>query len=111
MKFKKKDIRKIKNATKEEMGKLQDEYEALMKNVNSMSPAGLLAIAVLGIAVILYFRTNLLDFIGLIMLLYSLYIFIQRGAHREGYFEGYYDMMTKVGRQPDHMNSNKSTQE
>lgn len=109
MKFSKKDVRKIKNATKEEMDSLQKEYEALVKNVNSMSPAGLLAIAVLGIAVILYFRTNLLDFIGLIMLLYPLYVFIQRGAHREGYFEGYYDMMTKVGHRANH-NTNSENQ-
>lgn len=108
MKFRKKDVRKIKKATQEELGKLQNEYEALMKEVGRMSPAGLLAIAVAGIAVILFFRSNVFDFIGLIMILYPLYIFIQRGAHREGYFEGYYDMMTKVNGQTEHANPEKS---
>lgn len=111
MKFSKKDVRKIKSATKEELDKLQKEYEALTKNIRGMSPAGLLVIAVAGIAVILYFRNNLFDFIGLIMILYPLYIFIQRGAHREGYFEGYYDMMTKMGsHQAEHTNSEKPSQ-
>lgn len=102
MKFNKKDVRKITNATKEELEKLQKEYEALMKDVNGMSPAGLIFIAVLGIAVILYFQSNLFDFVGLVMLLYPLYVLIQRGGHKEGYFEGYYDMMTKVGNRDDH---------
>ena len=97
MKLNKRNVRKLKNATREELGKLQKEYEALMKDVQRMSPGGLLIIAIAGIAVVLFFRNNIMDFIGLIMILYPLYIFIRRGAHREGYFEGYYDMMTKLG--------------
>jgi len=113
MKFNKKDVRKLKNATKEELGKLQKEYEALMKDVQGMSPAGLLMIAIAGIAVILFFRNNVMDFIGLIMILYPLYIFVQRGAHREGYFEGYYDMMTKLGSsyQNEHTNNSENDSE
>ncbi len=108
MKFSRKNVSKIKNATKEELGKLQEEYKALMGNVQEMSPAGLLLIAIAGIAVILYFQSNLMDFIGLIMLLYPLYVFIQRGAHRKGYFEGYYDMMTKVNGRDEHTHPEKS---
>lgn len=107
MKFSKKDVRKIKKATKEELEKLQKEYEGLMDNVQGMSPAGLLAIAVGGVAAILFFRSNILDFIGLIMILYPLYIFVQRGAHREGYFEGYYDMMTKISSRPEGSSSER----
>jgi hypothetical protein len=95
MPFGKKEVRKIKKATQEELAMLHKEYNALMKNVNGLSPAGLLLIAIAGIAVILYFQSSILDFIGLVMLLYPLYIFIRRGAHREGYFEGYYEMLTK----------------
>lgn len=108
MKFSKKDVRKIKKATQEELVRLGKEYQALMKDVQVMSPVGLLAIAVAGIAVILFFRSNLFDFVGLVMILYPLYIFVQRGAHREGYFEGYYDMMTKVNGQTEHTNPEKS---
>lgn len=111
MKFSKKDVRKLKSATKEELGKLQKEYEALMKDVQGMSPVGLLAIAVAGIAVILFFKNNVFDFIGLAMILYPLYLFIQRGAHREGYFEGYYDMMTKLGSQAEHTKPEKPDKE
>jgi len=111
MKFTKKDARKIKKATKEELDKLQNEYEALMDNVSGMSPAGLLLIAVAGVAVILLFRSNIFDLIGLAMLLYPLYILAQRGAHREGYFEGYYDMMKKASSRDDNTNSEKSSQE
>lgn len=89
--------KKIKKATKEELGKLQQEYEALMGRVQGMSPIALLVIAVVGIVVILTFQSNFLDLIGLVLLLYPLYIFVQRSAHREGYFEGYYEMMTKMG--------------
>ena len=111
MKFKKQDVRKIKNATHEELGKLQEEYEALMKNVGVMSPAGLLTISVAGIAVILYFHNTLLNLIGLIMLLYPIYVFIRRGAHRKGYFEGYYEMMTKLGSRADQTDPKKPGQE
>lgn len=111
MEIKKKDVKKIKNATKEELGKLQEEYKTASKNVSGMSPAGLLAIAVAGIVVIFYFQNKLLILIGLIMLLSPIYIFIRRGAHREGYFEGYYDMMTKFGSRDEHTDSKKSDQE
>ncbi|PIR41681.1 MAG: hypothetical protein COV30_02460 [Candidatus Yanofskybacteria bacterium CG10_big_fil_rev_8_21_14_0_10_37_15] len=108
MKLDKKNIRKIKNATKEELAKLQEEYETLLKDVRGMSPAGLLVIAAAGVAVILFFRNNFLDFIGLVMILYPLYIFIQRGAHRKGYFEGYYDLMTKINKRSEHENPENS---
>src|SRR3546814_15590340 len=97
MTFGKKDVRKIKKATQEELNRVQKEYESFMKNVHGMSPAGLLALAVAGIVLILLFQNNILDLIGLAILLYALYVFVKRGAHRKGYFEGYYDMMTKLG--------------
>lgn len=96
--FEKKDVRKIKKATKEELGKLQYEYDALMGSIHGMSLAGLMIIALAGIAAILYFKHSLLDLLGLVLLLYPVYILIKRGAHREGYFEGYYEMMTKATR-------------
>ncbi len=105
--FGKKDARKIAKATREELSKVQEEYEALMGSVNSMSPAGLLVLALAGIGVILSFRNNVLDVIGLAMLLYPLYILVQRGAHKKGYFEGYYDMMTKVSSPAAHADSDK----
>lgn len=111
MKFNKKDVRKIKNATQEELSKLQEEYEAVTKNIHTMSPAGLMAIAVFGILVIIYFRNNFFDFIGLVLLLYPLYVFVQRGGHRKGYFDGYYDMMAKMNSRVKDVNSEKSDKE
>lgn len=108
MELKKKDVKKIKKATQEELAKLHEEYKAVSKNVSGMSPAGLLAIAVAGIVVIFLFQNKFLILIGLIMLLYPIYIFIRRGAHREGYFEGYYEMMTKFGSRDEDVNSKKS---
>jgi Flp pilus assembly protein TadB len=103
MEIKKKDVKKIKKATQEEMSKLHEQYKEATKNVSGMSPAGLLAISVIGIAVIFFFHQNmLLILIGLVMLLYPIYVFIRRGAHREGYFEGYYDLMTKLGSRDEH---------
>jgi hypothetical protein len=111
MEFKKKDIKKIKKATSEELSKLQDQYKTASKNVSGMSLAGLLAIAIAGIAVIFYFAQNaLFTIIGLIMLLYPIYIFIRRGAHREGYFEGYYEMMSKLGSRDENVDSKKPEQ-
>ena len=97
MAFEKKDVKKIQKASKEELNKLKQEYEAFVGSLHGMSLAGLGIIALAGVAIILYFQNNLLDLIGLVMLLYPLYIVIKRGAHREGYFEGYYEMMTKMG--------------
>ena len=109
MEHKKKDIKKIKKATKEELNKLHEQYKEATKNVSGMSPAGLLLISVAGIVVILLFHNTLaLILIGLIMLLYPIYIFIKRGAHREGYFEGYYELMTKLGSRDEHVDSKKS---
>jgi hypothetical protein len=108
MEIKKKDIRKIKNATKEELGKLQEEYKAVTENIHGMSPVGLLLIAIAGVLVILYFRYSFFDLVGLAMIAYPLYVFIHRGAHRKGYFEGYYDMMTKLGSRDEDTNPEKS---
>ncbi|MEK7589219.1 MAG: hypothetical protein AAB479_01130 [Patescibacteria group bacterium] len=112
MEIKKKDIKKIKHATKEELVKLHEEYKAVSKNVSGMSPAGLMLIAVAGVVVMFLFQNKFFVLIGLIMLLYPIYIFIRRGAHREGYFDGYYEMMTKLGaRENESTNSEKSDQE
>ena len=45
MEFKKKDIKKIKKATQEELSKLHEEYKSVAKNVSEMSLAGLLLIS------------------------------------------------------------------
>jgi hypothetical protein len=111
MVFEKKNVRKIKNATNEELGKLRKEYEAFVGGMHGMSVAGLLVIGLAGIAVILYFQSNLFDFVGLAMLLYPLYILIQRGAHREGYFEGYYEMMTKASSRDEQSSAPKTDQQ
>jgi hypothetical protein len=108
MERKKKDVKKIKKATKEELSKLHEQYKEATKNVSGMSPAGLLLIALAGIVVILLFHNTLvLILVGLVMLLWPIYIFIKRGAHREGYFEGYYELMTKLGSRDESSNSKK----
>jgi len=109
MEHKKKDVKKIKKATKEELNKLHEQYKEVTKNVSGMSPVGLLLIATAGIVVILLFHNTLVFIvIGLVMLLWPIYIFIKRGAHREGYFEGYYELMTKLGSRDEHTDSKKS---
>ena len=108
MEIKKKDVKKIKNATKEEMGKLQDQYKSVSKSVSGMSPLGLALIALAGVFVVLYFQNKFLVLVGLLMILVSLYVFIRRGAHREGYFEGYYEMMTKLNSRDERPVSDKS---
>ena len=112
MEIKKKDMKKIKHATKEQLSKLHEEYRATTKNVGGMSPVGLFGIAVVGIIIMFLWPNRFFIVIGLIMLLYPIYIFIRRGAHREGYFEGYYEMMTKLGaRENENMDSKKPDQE
>ena len=108
MEFKKKDVKKIKKASQEELIKLHDKYKTVSKNVSGMSIAGLLLIAVAGIAVILFFPNKFLVLIGLIMLLCPIYVFIKRGAHREGYFEGYYEMMSKLGDREEDKDTEKT---
>ncbi len=108
MEIKKKDVKKIKNATKEEMDKLHDQYKTVSKSVGGMSSLGLGLIALAGIFVVLYFQNKFLVLVGLLMILVSLYVFIRRGAHREGYFEGYYEMMTKLGSRDERPVSDKS---
>jgi len=108
MEHKKKEVKKIKKATEEELNKLHEQYKEATKNASGMSPAGLLLIAVAGIVVILLFHTILvLILTGLVMLLWPIYIFIKRGAHREGYFEGYYELMTKLGSRDENTDSKK----
>lgn len=107
MELKKKDVKKIKNATHEELEKLHKDYKTVAKNVSGMSLAGLLLIAVAGIVIILLFQNKILVIIGLVMLLSPIYIFIRRGAHREGYFEGYYEMMAKFGARDENTDSKK----
>lgn len=101
------NVRKIKKATQEELSKLHEEYKAFSKSVGGMSPLGLFSIAVAGIVVILAFQSNLFDLIGLAMVFGPLYIFVHRGAHKKGYFEGYYEMMTKIGSRTESTNSEK----
>ena len=108
MEIKKKDVKKIKKASQEELAKLHEKYKTVSKNISGMSVAGLILIAVAGIAVILFFPNKFLVLIGLIMLLWPIFIFIKRGAHREGYFEGYYEMMTKFGDRDEDEKSEKT---
>lgn len=108
MEHNKKHIKKIKEATKEELGKLHEEYKAATKNVGGMSPIALIGISVVGIIMIFYFTNKFLILIGLILLLTPIYVFIKRGAHREGYFEGYYEMMKKLGSRDEHSETKKS---
>jgi len=108
MEIKKKDVKKIKKATKEELGKLHEQYKEATKNVSGMSPIALIGISVVGIIMIFYFTNKFLILIGIILLLAPIYVFIKRGAHREGYFEGYYEMMKKLGSRDEHSEKNKS---
>jgi len=105
MEIKKKDIKKIKKATKEELAKLHEEYKEVSKNVGGMSPVGLSVIAIVGIVLMFLFPNRFFILIGLVMILYPIYVFIRRGAHREGYFEGYYEMMTKFGARDEDTNA------
>lgn len=106
----KKDVKKIKKATKEELGKLHEEYKTAVKSVSGMSVAMLMLIAIAGMIVIFVFSNKFLTLVGLIMLLFPIYIFIKRGAHREGYFEGYYELMSKLGSRDEHIDSKNSDQ-
>jgi hypothetical protein len=108
MRYKKKDVKKIKKATEEELGKLKEQYKEVAENVSGTSPLGLLAIAIVGIIVTLYFQNKFLVLVGLLMILCPLYVFIRRGAHREGYFEGYYELMTRLGSRDGHTDQKKS---
>lgn len=110
MEINKKNFKKIKNVTQEELNKLQEGYKTVNKNVSGMSLFGLTVIAIAGIAVILYFQNKFLVLVGLVMLLWPLYIFIRRGAHRDGYFEGYYEMMTKFGSRDENTNPKETNQ-
>lgn len=91
----KKHARKIKDASEEEISKLQGEYKKLMGNINTMSSPMLLLISFIGVFIIIYFRSNFFDIIGLIILIYPFYLFVQKESHEEGFCEGYYDLMTK----------------
>ena len=111
MEYNKKNVEKVKKATQEELGKLNEQYKSVKKNVSGMSVAGLSVIAIAGVAVVLFFQNKFLVLVGLIMIVYPIYIFIRRGAHRKGYFEGYYEMMTKFGNRDEYTKSENSTSE
>jgi hypothetical protein len=100
MKFNKKDIDKVKDMTKEEVEKLQEDYEMLVKGVRKMSTGGLVLLSVVGILVILFFQSNLIDFIGLLVFVYPFYVFAQREGHQGGFFDGYYQVL-KGGKKTD----------
>lgn len=106
MKFKKKDIEKVKEMTKEEVEKLQGDYEALTKSVRKMSTAGLILLSVAGIAVILFFQSNIIDFVGLLVFVYPFYVFAQREGHEGGFLDGYYQVL-KGGKKTDKTDSKK----
>lgn len=92
----KKHARKIKDVTEEEFAELQSGYTKLMENVRSADTPMLLIIAVIGVAIVLMFRSPLFDLIGLIVFAYPIYLFVRQDGHEEGYFEGYYDHKCKV---------------
>lgn len=102
----KKHARKLRNATEEEFKELQEGYRGLLEKANRADSSVLLIMAVVGIAIILLFRQGIFDAIGVIVLVYSLYLFVQKEAHEEGYYEGYYDRMTKGGGASGNSDSN-----
>lgn len=104
----KKHSRKIRNATEEELSNLQAEYDKLMQNVSNASEPALLILSVLGVAIILLFDWGIIDFIGLLILIYPLYLFARNEGHQEGYYEGYYENMSKNGGASEHGRSNGS---
>lgn len=93
MKFKKRDIDRVKNMTEEELKKFQEDYEILTKNIGAMSTPGLILLSVVGIAITLFFQSNIMDFIGLVIFAYPFYILIQREGHKGGFFDGYYQIL------------------
>ncbi|MFA5052957.1 MAG: hypothetical protein WC565_02790 [Parcubacteria group bacterium] len=95
----KKHARNIKNASEEEISRFREEYHKLMGNVETINSPLLLVLALIGVFIILYFKNNFFDIIGLIILIYPFYLFVRRGSHEEGFFEGYYDFMTKERRE------------
>jgi len=74
---------------------MEKNYEKLMGSVNNMSAPGLLFVSFIGIAIILLLDSALFDLIGLLVLIYPFYLFVQKTGHHDGYCEGYYDHMTK----------------
>ncbi len=102
----KKHARKLRNATEEELKELQEGYKSLLEKANGADSSILLIMAIVGIAIILLFKQGIFDAIGVIILVYSLYLFVQKEAHEEGYYEGYYDLMTKGGK-PNGAENNK----
>lgn len=97
----KKHARNIRNVSEEEFKELQEGYRKLVGNVQTMTSPMLMALSLLGVFVILYFRSNFMDIIGLLIFVYPFYLFVQKESHEEGFFEGYYDQMSKKGSSHD----------
>jgi hypothetical protein len=91
MNVKKKDVRKIKNATETEIKKLKEEYEIVTKNIHSIGNTVLILLCITGVATIFYFRDGFFDFVGFILFVYAFYTLSNRVGHQEGYLDGYYE--------------------
>ncbi len=91
MKFKKKDLRKITSATKDELEMLQKEYRVFTENLKTMNNLSLMALSVIGVALIFYFSNVVMDIIGMLIFIYAFYTLANKEGHREGYFDGYYE--------------------
>lgn len=91
----KKKVKKIKHASKEEIDMLKEEYQKVIGVVKGMTSPILFVVSLVGIFVILYFRNNFIDFIGLIVFIYPFYLFVQKEGHKDGFFEGYYNLLKK----------------
>jgi len=100
--MKKKDVRKIKSATKEELEKLKGDYDAWAKNSYYINNSTLVVLCVLSVAALFYFRNAVFDFIGFIVFVYTFYTLASRVGHREGYLDGYYEASHQIkGGDPD----------
>lgn len=110
MKINKKDVRKIKSATKEEIEKLKQEYEIVAKSIHWTSNTVLILLGIVGLATLFYFRNGFFEFIGFVgfmLFVYVFYTLANRVGHQEGYLEGYYeashqkkDVVSPIGADP-----------
>lgn len=87
----KKHARKLKGVSEDEFKKLQGSYEKLMKDVRHLDEPALIMLMVVGIAIILLFSWGIFDFVGLLVLIYAVYLFARQEGHEEGFYEGYYE--------------------
>ena len=106
----KKHVRKLKHASEQELKELQGSYTRLMADVRRMDEPLLFLLMVVGLAIVLLFDWGIIDLIGLLILVYPLYLFARQDGHEEGYYEGYYEKMCDGGNEvpaPAHNRSSR----